>query len=38
MVKPLGAQWMIALYDYFQSKPEIAVNGFKEAGIVAPYA
>lgn len=34
IVKPLGAQWMIALYDYFKSKPEIAKNGFKEAGIV----
>ena len=34
IVKPLGAQWMIALYDYFKSKPEIAINGFKEAGVV----
>ena len=34
IVKPLGAQWMIALYDYFKSKPEIAKNGFKEAGII----
>jgi len=31
--KPLGAQWMIRLYDYFKSKPDIAKNGFKEAGI-----
>ena len=34
IIKPLGARWMIALYDYFKSKPEIAKNGFKEAGIV----
>lgn len=34
IVKPLGARWMIALYDYFKSKPQIAKNGFKEAGIV----
>ena len=34
IVKPLGTRWMIALYDYFKSKPEIAKNGFKEAGIV----
>ena len=34
-VKPvttLWAQWMIALYDYFKSRPDIAKNGFKEAG------
>ena len=34
IIKPLGARWMIALYDYFKSKPEIAKNGFKETGIV----
>ena len=34
IVKPLGAQWMIGLYDYFKSKPQIAKNGFKEAGII----
>jgi len=33
IVKPLGAQWIICLYDYFKSKPDIAKNGFKEAGI-----
>jgi len=25
---------MIALSDYFKSKLEIAINGFKEAGVV----
>lgn len=33
VVKPLGAKWMIGLYDYFKSKPDIIINGFKEAGI-----
>ena len=34
IVKPLGAQWMIQLYDYMKSKPEIIHNGFKAVGIV----
>ena len=33
-VKPLGARWMVSLYDYLKAKPDIARNGFKEAGIV----
>ena len=33
VMKPLGAQWMIKLYDYFKSKPEIIENGFKRVGI-----
>ena len=33
IVKPLGAQWMIKLYDYLKSKPDIIKNGFKGAGI-----
>ena len=32
--KPIGAQWMIKLYDYFQSKPEIIQNGFKHVRII----
>jgi len=28
VVKPLGAQWITRLYDYFKSKPDIAKNGF----------
>ena len=31
IVKPLGAQWMVELYDYLKSKPDIICNGFKEA-------
>ena len=30
VVKPLGAEWMKALFDYFKGKPEIITNGFKE--------
>ena len=33
-VKPIGARWMMDLYDYLKSKPEIIINGFKGAGIV----
>ncbi len=33
VVKPLGAKWLIGLYEYFQSKPDIIINGYKEAGI-----
>lgn len=29
VVKPLGAQWLIALYEYVQSNPSIVINGFK---------
>ena len=30
VVKPLGAEWMKALFDYFKGRPEIIQNGFKE--------
>ena len=33
VVKPLGAHWMIQLYDYLKLHPEIIKNGFKGAGI-----
>ena len=33
IVKPLGAQWMMKVYDYMKSNPEIIQNGFKGAGI-----
>lgn len=33
IMKPLGAKWMVSMYDYFLSKPEIIRNGFKGAGI-----
>ena len=28
VVKPLGAEWMKTLFDYFKGKPEIISNGF----------
>ncbi len=34
IVKPLGAKWMVSMYDYFLSKPEIIRNVFKGAGII----
>ena len=34
VVKPLGRTWMVSLYDYLISKPEIIRNGFKEAEII----
>ena len=33
IVKPLGARWMLKVYDYMKSNPEIIRNGFKGAGI-----
>ena len=34
IVKPLGAQWMVELYDYLKGKPDIIRYGFKEAGLL----
>ena len=28
VVKPLGAQWLIRLYDYFKENSDIIRNGF----------
>ncbi|MCY3929117.1 MAG: hypothetical protein OXG81_12660 [Acidobacteria bacterium] len=33
VIKPLGAKWLVNLYDYLKSKPSIIISGFKEAGI-----
>ena len=35
IVKPIGAKWLMELYDYLKAKPEIIINGFRGAGIVA---
>ena len=32
-MKPLCAQWVVAMFDYFKSHPDIILNGFKGAGI-----
>ena len=34
IMKPLGARWLMELYDYLQLRPEIIVNGFRGAGIL----
>lgn len=34
VVKPLGAQWLIEMYDYTKSRPFIISNGFRSAGII----
>ena len=33
-VKPLGAKWLIGLYEYMKINPNIIVNGFRGAGIL----
>jgi hypothetical protein len=32
-VKPLSLKWMKGVCDYLKSKPDIIINGFKEAGL-----
>ena len=34
VVKPLGAIWLIYLFDYLHTHPEIARNGFRKAGLL----
>ena len=34
IVKRLGAGWMIHLYDYLKTKPDMICDAFKAAGIV----
>ena len=33
IVKPLGARWIVSLFEYLNTKPEIIKNGFRESGI-----
>lgn len=33
-MKPLGARWLVSLYDYLKERPSIIENGFKAAGIL----
>jgi len=30
ILKPLGAKWMIALFNYLNGRPKIITNGFKD--------
>ena len=32
-MKPLGAQWLVKLYDHFKANPTVLLNGFRAAGI-----
>ena len=34
IMKPVGGRWMIELYDYLKSRPDIIVNGFRHVGIL----
>ena len=33
VIKPIGAQWVIELYNYLKEHPNIISNGFKHVGI-----
>ena len=33
-MKEVGAQWLTSLYDYFCTKKDIIINGFKDTGII----
>ena len=33
-MKPLGAQWLIPMYEYMIARLEIMKNGFRTVGIV----
>ena len=34
IMKPIGAKWLIEMYEYFKDHPSILVNGFCAAGII----
>ena len=34
IMKPLGAHWLVSLYDYLKEHPSIIENGFKAAGVL----
>ena len=33
VTKPVGAKWLISVYDYLRSNESIISNGFKAAGL-----
>ena len=35
VMKPLGARWLVALYDFICANPTFIVNGFSAAGILS---
>ena len=36
-MKPIGARWLMDMFDYFKGKPDIIKKGFHAAGITANY-
>ena len=38
IVKPISAKWMVDLYDYFLTHPQIIKNSFKHVGITDFFA
>ena len=34
IMKPLGARWLVSLYDYLKEHPSIIENGFKATGVL----
>ena len=38
VMKPLGAQWILKMYDHLLAHPDIIRNGFKAAGIVNSFS
>lgn len=34
LMKPLVAKWVIEMYEDFVSRPNLFINGFREAGII----
>ena len=33
IMKPIDAQWLLEMYEYFKSYPNLIINGFRPAGI-----
>ena len=33
VMKEVGANWLVSMYDYLRGKPEICKNGFVKVGI-----
>ena len=34
IVKPLGAKWLMEMYDHFKGTPQIIINGFRKSGLL----
>lgn len=38
LIKPLSAEWLISTWQEIEQRPELAINGFRGAGIVHAIA